>query len=178
MFSEMSRTQGWFMLAASTLIVAVACGFTTGRTHTGTVIEQRRAVQIVPGTTTKGDLLDWFGPPLAVFRRGSLVTVPQGDARPVGWREVQADTFFELFSNRTSPEPDDVIYYYAATELVVSGMYVVLAGGNTSDQHETRLWVLIEGATGGVKDFIYRRDGKNVAPPSSDLQLASPRRPR
>ena len=150
-------------IAACALLALAGCWSATARS--GAVIEHDRAVQIVPGKTTKQELLQWFGPPLALLRQGATVTVPQVGVRPVGWREVQADTFFELFSSRPHPPaPEDVIYYYAAAEQTELGVFLLVAGHSSREVHESQLWVLIDGGTGRVKDLVYRRDGDTASP--------------
>ncbi len=155
------RTTGT-LLAASALLALAGCWF--GSARSGATIEHDRAVKIVPGKTTKQELLDWFGPPVALVRRGATVTMPQTGVRPVGWREVQADTFFELFASRHPPAPDDLIYYYVAAEQSEFGVFLLVAGQTSRNVNESQLWVLIDGATGKVKDFVYRKGGDSASP--------------
>ena len=152
-------------LAASALLALDGCWFASARS--GAVIEHERVVQIVPGKTTRQELLRWFGPPLALLRRGATVTMPQAGVRPLGWREVQADTFFELFSGRP-PAPDDLVYYYEAAEQTEFGVFMLVAGHTSRDVNESQLWILLDGGTGLVKDLVYRRSGDTPSPRPAD----------
>ncbi len=151
------------LLAACALLALGGCWFASARS--GGAIEHERAGRIVPGKTTKLELLQWFGPPVAVLHRGATVTLPPVGVKPQGWREVQADAFFELFSVRLPPAPDDVLYYYASAEQKEFGVFLLVAGHVSSDVDVSQLWILLDGARGVVKDVVFRQGGETLAPP-------------
>jgi len=129
-------------------------------------IPEERVRQIVPAQTTRKEILDWFGPPAAVVRHGQLLQVPEIGVRRMGGRELQADAFFELFAERVPAGETDVIYYYQSAEERATALRVVAVGTASSDLHENRLWILFDGQTWKLKDFVHRRDHPVAAPGS------------
>ncbi len=118
------------------------------------------------GTLTRQDVLQWFGPPVAVARRGSTMTYPPAGIRNEGWQDIGSDTFFELFPQNDGHADGRIIYYYRAPRVATDGVLsILIAGGYTRRIVTDELWILIDERTGAVKAFILRT-GERTSPPS------------
>ena len=137
--------------------LASGCGIGTGHYRTSDSLQEKQIAQIKPGTTTKQQVLDWFGPPAAVARKSSDLKVPDKISEKAGSQAVQADTFFDLFSAKHALTEHHIIYYYSATEIKAMSTMVVAVATSDSSTLTDRLWVLIDNRTGTVVDFIYRK---------------------
>ena len=122
----------------------------------GDTIDQESTKNIHPGKTVKQEILQWFGPPIAVARKGELVKIPRLGANRTGWDEIQSDTFFELFSSKQPLTENHIVYYYhSAEDKSTAGMFVVYAHGE-GKLSVNKLWILIDDKTGLVADFLFR----------------------
>ena len=132
---------------------------------TGPDLSEDSVERIEPGRTTKHQLFEWFGLPMAIGENDELLHIPRptiysgssvGDIRRGGYDDINADTFFELFSStRQLGDQHRVYYYYRA----VSTSYVVIGGlaYYTSSHTQTRrLWVLVDEDRGIVDDYLFR----------------------
>jgi hypothetical protein len=137
--------------------------------RTGSLLPDDRLAALKPGMS-RLELLDGFGSPLAVVRRGSgPVRVPGVSLRLAGVEEIPAELFFGRFADQPAG-PGDVVYFYRAHQLttVGSGVAVMvfnaggLAGSSRDEHREDRLWVLLDGAAGLVRAHVLERD---VPPP-------------
>ena len=111
------------------------------------------------GETTRQEILERFGPPVAVARRGTtMVYPPPGSARR-GRSDVQSDAFLELFSTGRPLRDSDIVYYYDSARLKATGVLIIpLIGGgyHSREMVVERLWLLIDGNTGAVEDYVFR----------------------
>ena len=134
------------------------CFLMTAEYKMGETIEDESAKNIQPGKTVKQDILQWFGPPIAIARKGELVKIPRLGANRTGWDEIQSDTFFELFSSKQPLTQNHIVYYYhSAEETSTAGMLIVYAHGE-GKLAVSNLWILIDDKTGVVADFLFRRE--------------------
>ncbi len=153
------------------LVLALAaglagCGMLMERHRADEPLERTRAADIRTGLTTKKEVLAWFGPPLAVARKGTIMIIPPPRSTRDGWQEVSSDTFFELFSSRHAAMEDPIVYYYDSYRERGMGfqLFFNALGGITIRSQVDRLWVLIDNRTGVVADYVFR-DGKERAAP-------------
>ena len=139
------------------VLLLVACAALTGCLYaSGSNIQEKTfsktgVKKIEPGKTTKEDILKWFGPPLAIARKGDedkIMTV----------ENVRADTFLELFSAKRPLTENDVVYYYRNVETSVSGGAILFAVVSESRSATAKLWVLIDYRNGIVEDFLTREE--------------------
>ncbi len=111
------------------------------------------------GTTTKQEILERFGPPVAIARRGTTMVYPPAGSAKRGRAEVPSEVFLELFSVGRSLRDADIVYYYDASRLEATGVLVApLIGGGYHSREVVveRLWLLIDENTGLVEDCVYR----------------------
>jgi hypothetical protein len=119
--------------------------------QSGESLQEKQIQQIAPGTTTKQQILDLFGPPVAVARKGSAQMVPSA------YQGIQVDTFFELFSPKHTLTERHIVYYYPAREVKGTSVLVPFAGAANNQVATDRLWILIDDGTGIVADYVFRK---------------------
>jgi hypothetical protein len=112
--------------------------------------------EIQRGKTTKQEILEWFGPPIAIARKGTIVKVPSPGLRKKGAEEIHSDTFFELFSERNVISEHDIIYYYFYAESKSTAAVCVVGVSDKGRLAVDKLWILINEKTGIVEDYVYR----------------------
>lgn len=145
-------------LAAALLVVSLNGCFVFGKQHQlteplplGSIAEIIR-----PGVTTKQDLLERFGPPVAIARQGTTMVYPPPRPGKMGGIEVDASAFFALFSGGREPGKRDIVYYYESSRVTGLGVVVfpIIGGGYISTRVAVkRLWVLLDDGTGIVKEY-------------------------
>ncbi|HET8569748.1 MAG TPA: hypothetical protein VFM93_12285 [Candidatus Limnocylindria bacterium] len=159
------------------------------QTH-GSLLPDDRLAAIQPGRTTRAEVLEWFGPPLAFARDGAIGPAPDVAYRWSGWSEAQASSFFAKFPAGAAG-PGDLVYLYQQDEYVFSSAslhyafvdplaLVVLSDlrpGPAStketsalEQREDRLWILIDATTNVVKAHVLERLG----PPRASTEGPDP----
>ena len=115
------------------------------------------------GELARSDVLRWFGPPVAIARRGTTMTFPPPRVRPAGWIDIRSDTFFELFPRIKGNAEDRIIYYYHAPRLTMNGYFsIFIAGGYTRRTTADELWILINERTGRIEDYVLRTAEKEA----------------
>ncbi len=133
---------------------------------TGEPFSEKALAGLEQGTMTRQDALQWFGPPVAVARRGSTMTFPPPGIRNEGWEDIQSDAFFELFPAKAGNADGRIIYYYHATRVTMNGAFsILIAGGYTRRIVTDELWLLIDERTGAVEAFVLRTGKKAAASP-------------
>jgi hypothetical protein len=122
----------------------------------GEPFSEKALADLEEGTMTKQDVLQWFGPPVAVARRGSTMTFPPAGMRNEGWEDIQSDVFFELFPAKAG-HVDRIIYYYHAPQITMNGVFsILIAGGYTRRIVTDELWILINERTGTIEAFVLK----------------------
>ena len=102
--------------------------------------------RIQRGETIKDEILQWFGPPLAMARKGEPGEAPT--ANP-----ARFDSFFEPFSERYAIGEHHVVYYYQSQRSrTVQGL--MTRQSSVTD----RLWILLDGRRGTVVDYVLKQD--------------------
>jgi hypothetical protein len=156
-------------------ILPPGCGFfAVGRTI---VIDEpftdKNVQKVRPGATTRAEILDRFGPPLAVVRPGEAIKVPHWNRRGVFLEDVPADGYFSRFDASTPQARKPVVYYYEAAKLDWTEVYgyVYDAGGPlyvpSIDKRTLivqKFWILLDEESGRVIDLWTEKteDGKTA----------------
>jgi len=130
----------------------------------GTRIQTEQLNKIQPGKTTKNEVFEWIGPPIAVLASSEFYPVPMPfifKEKPATTRHarsfIQSDTFFELFSSQHQfHEYHRVYYFYYAVSRWTnySGVFVNV---ETTKTKFDKLWLLVNEKTGIVEDYKFRK---------------------
>ncbi len=99
--------------------------------------------------TTRTQVLDWFGPPLAIARRGGSTTMP---VPPTG-EPGSSDAVLGFFSSRGGPTDGSTVYYYEYRNHRVPPTYGVWLDKAEVLTSVGRLWILLEQPRCIVADF-------------------------
>jgi hypothetical protein len=135
-----------------------------GCVTTGAAIRTERVKSIIPGKTTKNDLLDMFGAPASVSGRDETLTLSSAAimGKPFSNRfsyRLRADTFFALFPH--ADEYRRVYYFFHAVSYTYPVWYILYFGENGKTKTD-RLWVLVDEHTGVVEDYAFKRYGEDT----------------
>ena len=162
--SGMERTlqykaiKGKFLCSVFTLMLICTGG--CGIVRDKYIIEQPFKVAQVKGIkrgeTTKQQILEWFGPPVAIAREGRAMKIPLLGLRKDGSEQVRSETFFELFSAKHGLTEDHIIYYYYSSEIKRFDFFLLYGGPLPATEEKlivNKLWVLIDAKTGIVEDY-------------------------
>ncbi len=158
-----------FIVALWLLVVLLGgCGVAImGR---GLVIDEpftEKKVQMIRhNETTKNDILDWFGPPVALARTGTAMKVPHWSKSGPTSSDVPADDFFIRFIRSKEQTQKLIVYYYEAARLNWTEFYgfAYNASGplyipTVADRPLTvmRLWILVDDVSGKVVDHQFEK---------------------
>ncbi len=122
---------------------------------------EKKVQMIRHNETSKKDILDWFGPPVAVAREGTDMKVPHWSKSGSASAEVQADDFFKRFPASSEKARKPLVYYYETAGLNWTEYYgyVYNAGGPVyippiANRTLTvmKLWILLDETSGKVID--------------------------
>lgn len=146
--------------------------------RTGEPIGDNQVKTIVPGATSKSELLERFGAPAAIVARGEVVVTdaPSTWAAPSRAQTscaFEADTFFELFPKVPGLDEYRRIYYFrhvVSRKMIVFMLLALHEGGGTTSN---RLWVLVNEKSGIVEDFAFRKSGATTV--FGKPRIAAPR---
>lgn len=149
-------------VALSLLVFATlaGCGIVVYVDQVEEQLKGATMARIRPGMTTRQQMLECLGPPLAIIRNdAALLRLPLPGAGEKQTVAVSADQYFRPFAQRRTLEPDDTIYYYRGTYYRNFNSFFVpifFAIGYASDYgvHEKRLWVLYNERSGRVEDLL------------------------
>ncbi len=152
------------MRRANIFILVLLMMLLAGCATTGKPIRTEQVQSIIPGKSTKGDLLDMFGVPLAIASRDETLTLssPAITGKPFSRQlsyRLRADTFFALF-----PPADEyyrIYYFYHVVSYTYPVWYVLYFGENGKTKTD-RLWVLVNEKTGIVEDYAFKRYGEDT----------------
>lgn len=145
------------LLALAVLITLTlkGCLVVGGTTKLDDQISEKSVKQITAGKTTKSEILEWFGPPTAIARRGKSLAIPDADFD--GTRTVDSETFFELFSIKHDLTEDHIIYYYQSFKVGSTAGIFLFVGSESKKVHSSKIWMLINNNTGIVEDYVYKK---------------------
>lgn len=125
----------------------------------GTPIETEQLNKIQPGKTTKNEVFEWIGPPIAVLASNEFypIRMPPKGARSSIQSSIQSDTFFELFSSQHQFHEYHRVYYFHyvfSRGNIYAGVFVTV---QTSKVKFDKLWLLVNEKTGIVEDYKFRK---------------------
>ena len=124
----------------------------------GTRIETEQLNKIQPGKTTKNEVFEWIGPPMAVLASNEFNPVPM----PFMWESrvrssIQSDTFFELFSSKYQFHEYHRVYYFYYAVSRKTGYIGPFVSVETTKTKFDKLWLLVNEKTGIVEDYKFRK---------------------
>ena len=163
---KLSRTSIKYANVVLILLSLSGCCLIGGQYLADEPIGKKRVERISPGQTSIREVLTRLGPPVAIARRGKTVIFPPPSSNRSGYREMNSDAFFELFSTGRTLREEEVVYYYDASRKSSLGGLVIMIlinfGGQTDRVKVERLWLLADEKTGLIEDYVFRaadRDG-------------------
>ena len=147
-------------LGVLALIILVP-GCIWGSVQYDRTLEKEMIKNIKPGTTTRANILEWFGPPGIMTGKEGTVSLPSLEAGSGKMRKVDSNVFFKYFLQRHALSEHHVVYYYFDEWEKISGVSIPL--GNTlfslpltsTDLQFSELWVLVNRKTGRVEDYVF-----------------------
>lgn len=143
------------ILCAASLFCMSGCGVIAGKYVAEDPFKEDGLRKVQYGETTKQDVLDWFGPPLAIVREGTVLMIPLPGSGEKVQHEVRAESVFAYFAPKREITKDHIIYYYQGTYFNWAEIFLLEASFPTSPvMHEKRLWILINEKTGKVEDHL------------------------
>ncbi len=146
------------------VIAAAVLALLAGCVSTGRPLREEQVKSLVPGKSTKSDLMDLFGAPAALAARNVTLSLPHP--------AIMGAPFANRFSNRIDPEtffvlfpPADeyrrIYYYYHAVSGKHPVWYLVYFGERGKTVTD-RLWVLVDERTGTVVDYAFKKYEKDT----------------
>ncbi len=157
---------GWGARRLGPAVVAMLAAFGLGgcfsitqQLPSGEPLDAGRIKAIRPGVTTRAEILERFGPPAAIARKGTTMVLPAPGPAKRGRTEVPSDAFLELFAASRPLKDAELVYYYDASALKGSGfLFIPIIGGGFYSREAVaeRLWILIDRDRGIVEDYVFR----------------------
>lgn len=134
--------------AAAALGLLGGCVILTASVRNGELLPSGRLAALTDGVSTSAQVVEAFGPPLRVARRGA------GPA-------VGAPDLFEPFGG-VPPAAADVAWWYRAERSGErwTGLGILradVAEGTSYQQASDDLWLLLDGETGRLRAHVHRR---------------------
>lgn len=126
----------------------------------GTRIQTEQLNKIQPGKTTKNEVFEWIGPPMAVLASNEFNPVPMPFmystfAHRSIQSSIQSDTFFELFSSQHQFHEYHRVYYFYYAVSTFSEFWMIARFENRKTELD-KLWLLVNEKTGIVEDYKFR----------------------
>jgi hypothetical protein len=155
------------LLASVALGAAPGCAPTIPYTY-GTSVSKSSVRAIQPGNTTKYELLETFGMPLAIAKKGETVLIPRGrehsadrpgsPSTPARFASASGDGLFEPFSARPVGSGHRV-YYFAHTISTKRALVLFTYIREWTESRSDELWCLVNEHNGIVEDCVFRPAG-------------------
>lgn len=151
-------------LAALALIILIpAGGCVWGSVLYDRTLEKEVIKKIEPGTTTRVNILEWFGPPEVLARKDAMITIPAFGKDQEEVQQIDSKVFFEHFSNKHALAEHHVVYYYFNEGEDINGFSIPIPIGTFfvslpatfGDLQLSELWVLVNRETGKVDDYVF-----------------------
>jgi hypothetical protein len=159
----MKRICQWvFFLFTSLCLLGCPLPVPMGPLRTGEPIKDKQVIMVEPGKTTKKELFEWFGAPMAIAARDEITVIPSvtgslGGSLRRGHYKINSDTFFELFSADHELSEYHRVYYYRYAAAKKTGYFAVFAVYEIGKIMIDNLWVLVNEKTGVVEDYVFRK---------------------
>jgi len=148
-------------LSCLALLVISACAPAPPFTF-GNKIQEPDYDTIVPGKTTRADVLKIFGMPMAIAERDEALNLRSGSI----WLNTgvvhgapyiqRADSFFELFRDNNEIKDHHRIYYYYYTYSYKTGIVALFYVHEKERLSQRHLWLLVNERTGIVEDAFFQ----------------------
>lgn len=135
------------------LMVLGGAGCASVHTEQSFPVEKIRSIR--PGTTTKQEVLAWFGPPADMARKGGSIRVPFVADDDGGPRDLSFADILGYFPARHQ-EANLVIYFYQYGNADIPPVYIGFVPVAKAQETVYRLWVLVNEDTGVVADSVLR----------------------
>ena len=159
-----SRLNKLAVLALIALLPAGGCVW--GSVEYGRTLEWEKVDHIESGKTTPRNILDWFGPPEVIAKKGTLVPFPSlktEESEEGEIREVDSNIFFKYFSKKHPITEQHVVYYYYNEGEDINGFSIPIPIGTFfisvpatfGDLQLSELWVLVNRKKGQVEDYVF-----------------------
>ncbi len=137
-------------------VLLCGCMIVASKYEAGEPLREEQLEKIQPGKTTRQEILEMFGPPVAVARKGKVMKIPSPGQRKEGSQEIDSEPFFELFSTTHELTENHIIYYYYYSEETGIGAIVLFTAGAKAKLGVDKLWILVNDETGIVEDYLFR----------------------
>lgn len=152
MYQMMMFSRCILLVSATSLLASCMVGNSTLEMDSS--VTSDNSDKIVKGVTNRSHILDTFGPPHAIARKGKTIYIPFWEGSTS--REVDSDVLFELFSDNNKLTDQHIIYYYDNTTISRSNVFVLIGHSRSASVKSHRLWIMINDITGIVEDYVYR----------------------
>jgi hypothetical protein len=115
----------------------------------------RQIRSIRPGTTSKQEILAWFGPPVGMARKGEHIRVPSVTNDAEEPSDLTFTDILKYFPTKHE-ESNLVIYLYQYWKSNIPSAHVAFAHLAEGQETVNRLWVLVDEDSGVAVDSVLR----------------------
>jgi hypothetical protein len=127
----------------------------------GKPIDEEMVSKIQNGKTTRDNIFQWFGIPMAVAKKGETIKLAGAMATPMAvgstnmaGAEVSSETYFVLFANHNITE-NHRIYLYTFTKSKGMGFSMPFLMTQSGSTLKNTLVILMDESKGVVEDYKY-----------------------
>ncbi|MDD5085194.1 MAG: hypothetical protein PHE61_04015 [Candidatus Omnitrophica bacterium] len=156
--------KGFFFVLTIVFVAMFVCSCSVmpHKYESGKQIKDSAARKVQPGVTTKAEIIEWFGVPTAIAKKGEKVSLPMemahyGAGCEGPRQDTSSETFFSMFSSKHKITDSHRIYYYAYTKSEGSMLGILFFNTMSSKTQTDKLLVLINEDTGIVEDYLLDR---------------------
>jgi len=149
-------------LVTSFFILSImSCAIMPTKGEVGKPIDEKMVKKIQKGKTTREEIIQWFGIPMAVAKKGETIKLSGAMATPMGGGEMQgaevsSDTYFVLFANHNITE-NHRIYLYIFTKTKGMGFSMPFISTMSGKTLKNTLIILMDESKGIVVDYKYEK---------------------
>lgn len=126
----------------------------------GQPIKEDKLKKIEAGKTTKEEIIQWFGVPSVVVKKGekaNVTTTQYGASGVIQSIGSSFDELFSLFSSKHKQKDSYIIYYYDYTKTEGATFSIIFFSPSSSRALTDKLLMLIDENTGIVEDYIFSK---------------------
>jgi len=161
-FDTCSRLRHWAFRAVCLLaLLGAGCAPAIPQTY-GKKVQETQFERIVPGLTTRADILGMFGMPMYIIAMDEAPLIREGSI----WKDStikrlppyrrRAETFFEIFRDGNELNERSRLYYYHYTYSSQMGYFMLFYIHEIPRVSFRHLWVLVDEETGMVEDAFFQ----------------------